>query len=240
MRREGYAERIRTSQIELLGSVLTRAYYNNPCAAYILPDPDIREAALSWYFNAVAIRASRLCGEIYTTPSVVGGALWIRPGVDLTIRHAVQTELNSLPFKLDRASITRWIKVVEYLEAARRTLADQEHWYLLAVGTEPSAASTAIRRTLMAPVLNEADWDLRPCYVETFDETDLPFYVQRGFRISAAGRIPDGGPGFWTLIRPPHRIERGRSETAPTGHYLGRLPVLSQRVLVKKCVTMSS
>jgi hypothetical protein len=241
MRREAYAERIRTSQIELLGSVLTRAFYNNPCAAYILPEPDIREAALSWFFNAVAIRASRLCGEIYTTPSVVGGALWIRPGVDLTIRHAVKTEILSLPFRLHRQSLMRWVKVVEYLEAARRTLADKDHWYLLALGTEPSTASNAIRRTLMAPVLSEADWDQRPCYVETFDQTDLPLYEQHGFRISAAGQIPGGGPGFWTLIRPPRRHESRRSETAATaGYYFGRLPVLSQRVLVKKCAAMSS
>src|SRR5689334_17702195 len=35
--------------------------------------------------------------------------------------------------------------------------------------------------SMLNPVLTEADWDLRPCYVETFDERDLPFYQQRGF-----------------------------------------------------------
>src|SRR5215471_16708385 len=109
MHRVNPAVRIRTSQIERLGSVLARAFYDNPGVTYILPDALTRHSVLSWFFNSVAIRTSRLCGEIYTTADVDGGALWIRPGVELTIGHAVRTEMLSLPFKLDRASITRWI-----------------------------------------------------------------------------------------------------------------------------------
>src|SRR5215468_9350432 len=114
MQRANPAVRIRTSQHELLGSVLTRAFYDDPGVTYILPDARTRRSILSWFFNSVAIRASRLCGEIYTTANVDGGALWISPGVELTIRHAVKTEMLSLPFTLDRSSITRWINVNGY------------------------------------------------------------------------------------------------------------------------------
>jgi hypothetical protein len=112
----GPAVRLRTSQVEPLGRVLTRAFYNNAGVTYILPDPDVRRAALAWFFSSVAIRTSRLCGEVYTTANVDGGALWIRPGVDLSIRHAVRTEMLSLPFRLDRSSIARWHNVTGYLE----------------------------------------------------------------------------------------------------------------------------
>jgi hypothetical protein len=205
------AVRIRASQIELLASVLTESFYDNPGVTYILPDADTRRSVLSWFFTSVAIRTSRLCGQIYTTLNVDGGALWISPGVELTIGHAVRTEMLSLPFKLDRSSITRWINVNRYLESVRKHLADKLHWYLLTLGTEPSITGNAIRRALMAPVLATADWDLRSCYVETFHEKDLPFYEQSGFQIAGAGQIPDGGPDFWTLIRPPRRITRLRT-----------------------------
>src|SRR5262245_3705332 len=154
---------------------ITRAFYNDPGVRYILPDVRTRRAVLSWFFTSVAIRTSRLCGEIYTTMNVDGGALWICPGVELTIGHAARTEMLSLPFRLDRLSITRWIDVSEYLESARRHLADELHWYLIALGTERSKTGEAIRGALMAPVLAAADWDLRSCYVETFNERDLPF-----------------------------------------------------------------
>jgi hypothetical protein len=90
------AVRIRASQIGSLGSVLTQAFDKDPVVEYILPDARTRPSVLSWFFNSVAIPTSRLCGEIYTTTDVDGGALWIRPGVDLTIRDAVKTQLPSL------------------------------------------------------------------------------------------------------------------------------------------------
>jgi hypothetical protein len=194
---------MRTSQGELLGSVLTESFYDDPGVAYILPDAHTRRPVLSWFFKSVAIRTSRLCGEIYTTMNVDGGALWISPGVDLTIGHAVRTEMLSLPFKLDRSSIARWVNVNRYLESVRKHMADKLHWYLLALGAEPSVTGHSVRRALMAPVLARADWDLRSCYVETFHEKDLPFYAQSGFQVAGAGQIPNGGPNFWTLIRPP-------------------------------------
>jgi len=208
MHRVNPAVRIRTSQIELLEGVLIRAFYDDPGVTYILPDALRRRSVLSWFFASVAIRTSRLCGEIYTTANVDGGALWISPGVEVTVGHAVRTEMLSLPFKLDRSSIARWINVNGYLESVRRQMADKLHWYLLALGTEPSITGNAIRRTLMAPVLATADWDLRSCYVETFHEKDLPFYEQCGFQIAGAGQIPSGGPNFWALIRPPRRVAK--------------------------------
>jgi hypothetical protein len=197
------AVRFRNSQRELLGAVLTRAYYDDPGVTYVLPDPHMRRSVLPWFFGSVALRASRLCGEIYTTVNVDGGALWICPGTDLTIGHAVRAEMPSLPLRLDRSSIARWINVNTHLESIRRHLADKLHWYLIALGTEPSRTDIAARAALMAPVLAAADWDLRSCYVETFHEGDLPFYEQCGFRIAGAGQIPKGGPNFWALIRPP-------------------------------------
>jgi hypothetical protein len=41
-----------------------------------------------------------------------------------------------------------------------------------------------------------------PCYFETFNPANLPFYKKLGFRIEGAGRIP-GGPSFWAMARAP-------------------------------------
>jgi hypothetical protein len=193
---------MRSSQIELLGSLLTEAFYDDPRVTYILPDEQKRRSVLSWFFTSVAIRTSRLCGEISTTANVDGAALWISPGVELTIGHAVRTEVLFRPFKLDRLSLARWINVNRCLETARLRQAGKHHWYLLALGAEPSTAGRAPFKALMAPVLERADWDLRSCYAESFQERDLPFYEQSGFQIAGAGRIPNGGPNFWTLVRP--------------------------------------
>src|SRR5262249_49121267 len=100
---------IRRSQVVPLGTLLTRAYYNDPGVTYVLPDPDVRSAVLSWFFTSVALQASQLCGEIYTTVNVDGDALWICPGANLTIGHVLRTEISSLPQTLDRSTVARWI-----------------------------------------------------------------------------------------------------------------------------------
>src|SRR5262249_54404437 len=197
--------RIRLWKVEPLGPALVRCFYDAPAVTYILPDPHVRRVVLPWFFTAVAIRASRLCGEIYTTANVDGGALWLRPGVESTIGQAAMSERLSMPFRLDRLSITRWISVNRYLEAARRDLADKSHWQLVALATERSKNGISSRGLLVAPVLAAANRNLQPCYVTTFNELELPFYEEWGFRIAGAGKIPNSGPSFWALIRTPNR-----------------------------------
>jgi hypothetical protein len=70
-------------------------------------------------------------------------------------------------------------------------------------GVEASKPEKAIAGALIEPVLSRADSDGLPCYLETFDERDLPFYEERCFRIAGAGRIPGGGPNFWALMKRP-------------------------------------
>jgi len=72
---------------------------------------------------------------------------------------------------------------------------------LLAVGMEPSDREV-FRATIVEPVLSLADSEGLPCYVETFNPENLPFYKKLGFRIEGAGRIP-GGPNFWSMVRRP-------------------------------------
>ena len=122
--------RIRTSQTKLLERVLAKAFYNDPCATYILPDARKRRAAVSWFFASVAIPASRHCGQAYTTINIDGGALWIRLGNEFTIMQAVWAPMTSLLFDLDRSSIARWVNVIGYLELARRSLTDKPYWQL--------------------------------------------------------------------------------------------------------------
>src|SRR2546422_6938605 len=75
--------RLETSKAGFLAAVLSRAFHNDPNFRYVVPDEQTRGAVLPWFFNS-AIRASQLYGEISTTETVDGGALWIRPARTLT------------------------------------------------------------------------------------------------------------------------------------------------------------
>jgi hypothetical protein len=194
---------IQMSQIEGFATVLSQAFHNEPRVAYILPEEVARRSVLPWFFGSVAIRASQLCGEVYTTATLDGGILWISPGRESTFARIVQTEIQAAKFKLLRSSFKRWINLRAHMGRVHRRLAQGPHWYLAALGVRSLNTVNAIRGALIEPVLARADRDRVPCYVETFHEAFLPVYEECGFQIAGAGQVPRGGPNFWAMIRTP-------------------------------------
>jgi hypothetical protein len=197
------SDRLHTAEIELLAVILSRTLHDEPNFTFVIPDEQQRRAVLPWFFRTLAIRASQVWGEIYTTETINGGALWISPGLAYTFGRLLRTGMLTAPFRLGWASLRRCMSLSERLEAVHKSLARGPHWYLMALGVEPSVTRPAIAGVLIEPVLSRADSDALPCYLETFNESSLSFYLKRGFRIAGAGRIPRGGPNFWALLRDP-------------------------------------
>src|SRR5262249_47788567 len=148
----------------------------------------------------VAIRLSHLYGEIYTTQGIDGGALWITPEHTLAFEQTISREALALPFNLGWPSFRRCVNLNARLQAVRKRLVRGPHWYLMAHGVKPSEQGGAIATALLEPVLSRADAHGLPCYLESFDEQDLPFYEACGFRVQGAGNIPAGGPNFWAMM----------------------------------------
>jgi hypothetical protein len=190
-------------QADLLTVILSRALHDEPNFTYLIPDERQRRAVLPWFFRTLAIRASRVCGEIYTTEAIHGGALWIGPGLAKTFSRVLRSEMLMAPFRLGRTTLRRCLTMRARLEEVHRRLARGPHWYLLILGVEPSDKEDVIREALIDPVLSRADAEGLPCYLEIFNLANLPFYKECGFRIAGAGRIDGGGPNFWALMRAP-------------------------------------
>src|SRR5262249_28789734 len=130
-------------------------------------------------------------------------ALWIGPGCTRTFDQALRTGMLNAPFRLGWASLRRYLILSTYLEEVHARLASGPHWYLMLLGVEPSDRGQFIGGALIDPVLSRADSDALPCYLETFNSANLPFYKKRGFRIIGGGKIPRGGPDFWAMMRAP-------------------------------------
>jgi len=193
----------RISQIQALATMFSSSFQNEPNFVYIMPDEQARRKILRWFFQMVAIPASQLFGEICATNRIDGASLWISPGSGFTFERTFRNGTGGMPFKLDQASLRRWINLGVRVEKARHRLVRGPHWYLLALGVETSIDRCTVSELLTGPVLSRADSDRIPCYVEIFDERDLSFYEDLGFRVEGAGGILQGGPSFWAMIRAP-------------------------------------
>jgi hypothetical protein len=194
---------LQVSQTEALATMLSRSFRNEPNFVYIMPDEQARQMTLLSFFQMAAIPASRVFGVICTTNQIDGASLWIRDGSGFTFERMIRDAMRGMPLKLDQASLRRWVNLGAQVEKARHRLVRGPHWYLLALGVEPSIDRCALSGLLTEPVLSRADSDKIPCYVEIFDERDLSFYENLGFRVEGAGGIPHGGPSFWAMIRAP-------------------------------------
>lgn len=197
---ESRVVRLDLSQADSLASALSRAIQNEPHFKYLIPDEQARCTILPWFLRAVAIRACHVYGEIYTTPRIEGGALWISPGRAVAFEQMVRREMLAMPFKLGWTNFRHCVNLAARLEAVRKRLVRGPYWYLMVHGVKPSMQDRAIGAALLEPVLSRADSFGLSCYVETFQETELPFYEACGFRVQGAGQIPGGGPNFWALM----------------------------------------
>ena len=192
---------LETSKGDHLANVLSRALQAGPHMRYALPDEAERQTILYRFF-ASAIHAARLCGASYTNSATDGGAVWIGPDPTQGIRLIAREGLLSTGFNLTLATMRRGMRLVASLERVRRQLVRSRHWYLIALGVVPQPGREAIRAALLRPMLYRADSEGVPCYVETFEEQDISFYKEFGFRIEGGGRILDG-PAYWAMLRSP-------------------------------------
>ncbi|MCB0044573.1 MAG: GNAT family N-acetyltransferase [Caldilineaceae bacterium] len=73
---------------------------------------------------------------------------------------------------------------------------------MMALGASPARQGQGIGGALMQPLLLQAGQEQTPCYLETFAERNLAFYVQQGFEVTDKSRVKDG-PVFWGMVRHP-------------------------------------
>ena len=67
----------------------------------------------------------------------------------------------------------------------------------------PSHRGRGLGRALLQPVLDRADADGVPCYLETAQPTNVTFYERLGFRVLVHVVEPSSGLPLWTFRRDP-------------------------------------
>jgi ribosomal protein S18 acetylase RimI-like enzyme len=197
------AMRLSPDQTESAAAALARAFFPDPLWVHILPDAEDRRRSLPAFF-AATVAFGLLHGRVDSTPAVDGAAVWIPPataGEEAAGPDAA--EYGAVDDQFDAAAAARFDGMVRHYQALRERDMPVAHWYLACLGVDPSRQRLGIGRALLQPVLETADATGLPCYLETENEVNLPFYRGLGFRIVSLGTIPAGGPSYWTMRRPP-------------------------------------
>jgi ribosomal protein S18 acetylase RimI-like enzyme len=192
-----------TPQRDQLSEALARAFFDDPLTMWVVPGDNKRRATLPWFF-AVATKIAAPFGHTFTTPAVEGGALWLPPGkAILGMGQMIGAGMLAAPFKFGLSSFMRFMNLMNHMEHLHKRDVPQDHWYLMVLGVDPPRQGQGLGGALIAPILERADREGLPCYLETMKEINVTFYRKHGFEVVVDDVIPKGGPRYWTMLRQP-------------------------------------
>lgn len=195
--------RLEISQIDAASKTLAYAFNNDPIFRYFISE-QVRINAIE-LFAKTALRYSQPYNHIYTTTNELKGvAVWIRPSeYPLNDFRLLQLGLYTLPFKLRLSRLGQFISLFLTIEKHHKQDLPQPHWYLFMLGVSPTYQSQGIGSLLLQPILNQADKEGLPCYLETSTEGGVRFYKRLGFEVVRTGGLPEADLKFWTMKRSP-------------------------------------
>ncbi len=190
--------------IAVAGALLARAFVEDGLAKHMYPDQQDRENKTPWHFSAF-VRYGVLFGRVSRTAGALRGvAVWFPPGQhQLTDKRVAAAGLDAAPAMLGEEAFGRFISATQQIEPFHEQDVPEPHWYLALIGVDPDCAGQGIGGELMQPVLVEADRDALPCYLETANGRNVPFYERHGFEVLRHGTIPGTEARYWTMLRKP-------------------------------------
>jgi GNAT superfamily N-acetyltransferase len=182
---------------------MARAFFSDPLYVYLFPDEAERDRLLTWDLNHLIQYGIRF-GEVYTTSTLSGCAVWLPPGeTDFTEQRMREVGMLDSAAQIGADAEQRMLRFVSESEEFHRSIAFQPHWYLVLLGVDPPRQGGGIGSALLIPDLARADEGKLPVYLETANPGNLPFYEKRGFAVRAEAPLSDGGSTLWYMVRDP-------------------------------------
>ena len=188
--------------IPRLARILARAFDAEPAMRWMLPDNQSRHQRLERFF-AGAIRWLYLPlggTDVAVGPDgIAASAVWCPPG---------RWKLPVWRFVLASPSIMRALGQrgragQQVMTALENHHPREPHWYLAALGTDPSAQGQGAAGTLLRSRLRLCDEQGEAAYLETADGRNVAIYERFGFRPIHHIEIPGGAPSQWGMWREP-------------------------------------
>jgi GNAT superfamily N-acetyltransferase len=189
------------SDDEAAARLLTRAFHTDPMMIYLAPDEPSRNRRIQ-PFLAATIRYSRRYGITEMTSTRDAVTLWLKPDcTTLTVGRMVRTGTLLAPRTLGLSSLIRLNTLASCSDTLHKQAISGDHWYLMTIGVDPDRQRMGAGGRLLSAGLQRADADGLPCYLETTNPENLPFYRRHGFKVVADGQVPKSELHVWAMVR---------------------------------------
>jgi len=176
---------------------LTAAFAHDPIIRFQFQDDttyEKRAAAFFGHYFDVRLEG----GEIFLADDGAGVSLWNPPGGNRLGKEFVEEDWrrNVVP-ALEHAELTRYGRFKAVLDAMTPA---EPHWYLGLLATRPEKQRAGVGRGLLEPMLQRADAERVPVFLETGNAGNVEIYERFGFGI-IADEVVKMGPRVWGMLR---------------------------------------
>ena len=177
---------------------LARAFQDDPALAWLLPDAKTRARRLLPFFETMQAQCQR-AGEVLASPGREAAALWYPPG---EVKHSVWANLrdNLAMVRVFGRALGRGLALAEKMHAHHPS--PQPYWYLRYVGVAPEEQGKGWGSALVRAGIERAARHGCGSLLETATPSNVAIYARLGFEILSEWGAPNGGPHFWTMVRP--------------------------------------
>jgi ribosomal protein S18 acetylase RimI-like enzyme len=184
--------------------VLAASFYNYPEFIFYFPDPERRTRNLSWYLGNV-LRCALRYGEVYTTPEMSGLLFTLPPGhTRISMWEYIQNGFILSPFMLGFSQYKRSMESEDFLSTTHEKIMNgRPHTYLWGLAVDPNQKRAGIGTALLKPILEKAELEKMPIYLETHDEKNVAYYQRSGFELALATRLDKYDLPLWCMLREP-------------------------------------
>lgn len=184
--------------------VVAASFYDYPEFIFYFPDPNKRTRNLSWYLGNV-LRCALRYGDVYTNPELSGVIFTLPPGhTKISMWEYIQNGFALSPFKLGLYNYKRSMECEDALGTTHeKNMNGRPHVYLWGLAIDPSQKRTGVGTALLKSVLEKADSDKMPVYLETHDERNVEYYRRTGFNLILKTKVPHYDLPFWCMVREP-------------------------------------
>ncbi|MHC1773749.1 MAG: GNAT family N-acetyltransferase [Flexilinea sp.] len=184
--------------------VVSAAFFDYPMFTFYFPDPKKRAWILPWYLENVLNCALRY-GDVYTTAEISGVIFTLPPGhTKISQSEYIQNGFLLTPLLLGFRDYVRSQECEKFVaDTHEKIMDDRPHYYLWGLTVDPGQKRKGIGTALLRPVIEKADVEKKPIYLETHDEKNVAYYQRMGFSLVRKDMFPKFDLAIWCMLREP-------------------------------------
>ena len=186
---------------DLVARIAAEGFCDDPVLGWVFREPEQRLDRLVELFGGLFDDMVPDRGTVHVLDAACT-ALWRRPDFEEARPASARLEdapPESAPTAFSDEEIERLIVLGGVMAEGHP---HERHWYLNVVSTLPSRQSQGLGSAVLAPVLDDADDNGWPCYLESSNPRNISLYLRHGFEETGQLHLPDG-PYLTQMWREP-------------------------------------